>query len=200
MGPRTLCSSDRLSGMHRVDAFSPPALDVWTIRQMCRSLRTDRRETRREAWSQPPEPYGRCTRLGIRNPSLYRTSSHEDLRRRGCPDPVRVSARMRGLFICLTRKIVLSRDFPDGIWPTSAVGLSDDSTADREISKHSSCSVEGVSNRSQALMPPKTPSGGAFIAGRRRPSTLAPPSLAVSTVLAVIPAPSRVVAVVVSAP
>ena len=90
-----------------MDAFSPPALDVWTVRQMCRSLRTDRRDTRRDAWSQPPEPYGRCTCLGIRNPSLYRTSAHEGLRCRGCPDPVRVSARMRGLFICSRRKIVL---------------------------------------------------------------------------------------------
>ena len=64
----------------------------------------------------------------------------------------------------------LNRDFPDGLRPTTAVGLSDDSIADRKISKHSLRSAEGVSGRCQAMMQPKTPCLGAFIGDPRRPS------------------------------
>ena len=85
----------------------------------------------------------------------------------------------------------LNQDFPDGLRPTTAVGLSDEYIANREISKHLSCSAEGVSGRCQAMMPPKTPCVGAFIGDLRRPSPLPPRPPAVSTVLAVIPAPSR---------
>ena len=53
--------------------------------------------------------------------------------------------------ICLLVKLFYSpqrpyiRDFPDGVGPTTAVGLSDDSIADREIGKHDFCSAQGVS-------------------------------------------------------
>jgi hypothetical protein len=44
-------------------------------------------------------------------------------------------------------KVAFNRDFPDGLWPMTAIGLSDEYIADREISKRSFCSVEGVSGR-----------------------------------------------------
>ncbi len=50
-----------------------------------------------------------------------------------------------------------SRDFPDGLGPTTAIGLSDESTADREISKHFTGSMEGVSTRFRGAMPSETP-------------------------------------------
>ena len=78
-----------------------------------------------------------------------------------------------------------SRDFPDGLGPTTAIGLSDESTADREISKHLLCSAEGVSGRFHAVMASKTPCVGAFIGDPCRLSPSPPLSLAVSTVLAV---------------
>ena len=49
----------------------------------------------------------------------------------------------------------LVRDFPDDSQPTSAVGLSDDSITDREISKHSLCSMGGISGRFRAMMLPE---------------------------------------------
>ena len=36
---------------------------------------------------------------------------------------------------------LVNRDFPDGLRPTTTVGLSGDSTADRAIGKHSFCSM-----------------------------------------------------------
>ena len=100
----------------------------------------------------------------------------------------------------LVRECEITWDFPDGVRPTTAIGLSGKSIADREISKHSFCSAKGVSGRCQAMMPPKTPCVGAFIGDPGRPSASPPPSPGVSTVLAVIPAPSRAAATVVSAP
>jgi len=47
----------------------------------------------------------------------------------------------------------LIRAFPDGLPPTTAVGLSGDCTADRETGKHFFCSVVGVSSRLRAVMP-----------------------------------------------
>ncbi len=44
----------------------------------------------------------------------------------------------------LCGEIALCRDFPDGLWPTTAVGLSDEYIADREINKHFFCSAEGA--------------------------------------------------------
>ena len=97
--------------------------------------------------------------------------------------------------LCFTHVLHICRqitwDLPDDVRPTTAVGLSDKSIADRQISKHSLCSAEGVSGRCQAMMRPKTPCVRAFIGDPRRPCASPPPSAAVSTVLAVIPAPSR---------
>ena len=95
--------------------------------------------------------------------------------------------------------IVPSRDFPDGLQPTTTIGLSDDSNADPEIGKHLMCSMEGVSGGCQAMILTETPCVGVSIGDLRKPSPLPPPCLAVSTVPAVIPAPSRAVATAVSA-
>jgi len=45
----------------------------------------------------------------------------------------------------------VDRDFPDGLWPPSAVGLSGDPITNREINKHSLWSVEGVCGRVAVL-------------------------------------------------
>lgn len=70
----------------------------------------------------------------------------------------------------------------------TAIGLSDEYIADREISKRFFCSVEGVSGRFRAMMLLEAASAEASVAGPRRPSP--PHPLAVSMVLAVIPAPA----------
>ena len=66
--------------------------------------------------------------------------------------------------------------------------------------KHSIDSIDAGSSRNLAARLPASASVTAFVTDRRRPSSLAPPSLAVSTVLAVIPAPSQVAATGLSAP
>jgi len=75
-------------------------------------------------------------------------------------------------------------------------GLPNDSIADPEIGKHTIGSMEGVSGGCRAMVSPETPCAEAFIGDPRRPFPLAPASLAVSKVPAVIPAPSRAVATV----
>ena len=48
------------------------------------------------------------------------------------------------------RRRTIQPGIPDGLWPTTSVGLSCDSTADREIGKHSFRRVAAVSGRRQA--------------------------------------------------
>ena len=44
-----------------------------------------------------------------------------------------------------------NRDLPDGLWPTTAVGLSNKSITDREIGKRGFCSAQGVPGRFRAV-------------------------------------------------
>jgi hypothetical protein len=68
----------------------------------------------------------------------------------------------------------LSRGFPDGLWPTTTVGLSGDPNADPEIGKHLICSMEGVSVGCQDMILTETPCVGASIGDLREPSPLPP--------------------------
>lgn len=90
----------------------------------------------------------------------------------------------------------LNRDSPDGLRPTTAVDLSDDSITGREINKYFFCSTAGSPGRFRAMMPPQAAFVEAFIVDPRRPSPSPPPSPAVSPGTVVIPAPSRALATV----
>ena len=79
--------------------------------------------------------------------------------------------------------------FPDSLRPTTAVGLSDDSTTDRETSKRFFCSTAGRSGRLRAMMRPKTPRIRPSVTDAGRPSPSPPHPPAVSSCAAVIPAP-----------
>jgi len=59
------------------------------------------------------------------------------------------------------------------------VGLSDDSTADREISKCLFCSTAGSSGRCRAMVPYKGACAEAFVLDPRRSSGWPPPAPAV---------------------
>ena len=87
----------------------------------------------------------------------------------------------------------VSRDFPDGLMPTTAVGLLDDSITILEISKHLTGSMEGVSTRFRGAMRSETPFLRAFERGSGRPVPLPPHPPAVSSGSTIIPAPVPVV-------
>jgi hypothetical protein len=94
----------------------------------------------------------------------------------------------------------LNRDFPDGVRPTTAVGLSDEFITDREIGKRIFCSVDEVSSHLGAEVLPTTAAGRASVAGRDRPSPSPPCPPAVSPVVGLIAAPSQAGVAVESAP
>ena len=95
---------------------------------------------------------------------------------------------------------LLNRDFPDDLWPTTTVGLSDGFIADRSIRKRLFCWMEGESGRFRIMMSLRPTLAEAFTANPHRHSPPPPRPPAVSSVAGVIGAPPQVGAAVESAP